>query len=86
MTKVTPKENFMMLINGGTPAYIPYYPMMGDEYLGEAATKGIRANLFPSTQFKDGGYDMWGVRHVAAPGTNNTTMPTKQSELAARNR
>lgn len=75
MTKVTPKENFMMLINGGTPAYIPYYPMMGDEYLGEAATKGIRANLFPSTQFKDGGYDMWGVRHVAAPGTNNATMP-----------
>ena len=75
MAKVTPKENFLMLLNGGTPAYIPYYAMMGDEYLGESATKTIMARIFPSTQFQDGGYDMWGVRHVQAYGTNNTTMP-----------
>ena len=58
MAKVTPKENFLMLLNGGTPAYIPYYAMMGDEYLGESATKTIMARIFPSTQFQDGGYDM----------------------------
>ncbi|MBR6493880.1 MAG: hypothetical protein IKT22_01220, partial [Prevotella sp.] len=67
MVKVTPKENFMKLIGGGTPEYIPYYAMMGDEYRGESATKTIMVNIFPSTQFMDGGYDMWGVRHVAAP-------------------
>ena len=75
MVKVTPKENFLMLLHGGTPAYIPYYAMMGDEYMGESATKSIMVNIFPSTQFQDGGYDMWGVRHVQAYGTNNTTMP-----------
>ena len=81
MVKVTPKENFMKLIGGGTPEYIPYYAMMGDEYRGESATKTIMANIFPSTQFMDGGYDMWGVRHVAAPGTNNATMPDVNSIL-----
>ena len=73
--KITPKENYLRLGRGEDCAYIPRFTMMGDEYLGEAATKGVRANLFPSTQFMDGGYDMWGVRHVAAPGTNNATMP-----------
>ena len=34
MAKVTPKENFLMLLNGGTPAYIPYYAMMGDGHRG----------------------------------------------------
>ena len=81
MVKVTPKENFMKLIGGGTPEYIPYYAMMGDEYRGESATKTIMVNIFPSTQFMDGGYDMWGVRHVAAPGTNNATMPDVNSIL-----
>ena len=81
MAKVTPKENWMKLVNGGTPDYIPYYAMMGDEYLGEAHTKGIFANIFPSTGFQDGGYDMWGVRQVAAPGTNNATMPDVRNIL-----
>ncbi len=30
MAKVTPKENWMKLVNGGTPDYIPYYSMIGD--------------------------------------------------------
>ena len=75
MAKVTPKENFMMLIDGGTPAYIPYFTMMGEPYRGEAATKFVNPNVFGETTFVDGGYDMWGVRYVAAEGTNNATMP-----------
>ena len=46
MAKVTPKENFMMLVDGGTPAYIPYFTMMGEPYLGEAATKFVNPNIF----------------------------------------
>ena len=75
MAKVTPKENFLMLVDGGTPAYIPYFTMMGEPYLGEAATKFVSPPIFKTTQFMDGGYDMWGVRYVAAEGTNNATMP-----------
>ena len=81
MAKVTPKENWMKYVGGGTPEYIPYYAMMGDEYLGESAVKGIMANIFPNNMFEDGGYDMWGVRHVAAPGTNNATMPDVRNIL-----
>ncbi|MBR3544604.1 MAG: hypothetical protein IKN76_00935, partial [Oscillospiraceae bacterium] len=33
------------------------------------------------TGFQDGGYDMWGVRQVAAPGTNNATMPDVRNIL-----
>ncbi len=75
MAKVTPKENFMMLIDGGTPAYIPYFTMDGEPYLGEAATKMMGPRLFESTQFQDGGYDMWGVRYAISRETNNATMP-----------
>ncbi|MBR6430208.1 MAG: hypothetical protein IKS27_03250 [Oscillospiraceae bacterium] len=75
MAKVTPKENFLMLVDGGTPAYIPYYTMMGEPYLGEAATKMMMPRLFENTMHLHGGYDMWGVRHVAAEGTNGATMP-----------
>ena len=81
MVKVTPKENWMKYVGGGTPEYIPYYAMMGDEYLGESAVKGIMANIFPNNMFEDGGYDMWGVRHVAAYGTNNATMPDVRNIL-----
>ena len=75
MAKVTPKENFMMLVDGGTPAYIPYFTMMGEPYLGEAATKFVNPDVFGETHFIDGGHDRWGVRYVAAEGTNNATMP-----------
>lgn len=75
MAKVTPKENFLMLVDGGTPAYIPYYTMTGEPYLGEAATKNVSPNVFHETLFMDGGYDMWGVKHVATQGTANATMP-----------
>ncbi len=75
MAKVTPKENFLMLLNGGTPAYIPYFTMMGEPYLGEAATKYLAPNVFGATNYMDGGYDMWGIKYVAAEGTNNATMP-----------
>ncbi len=75
MAKVTPKENFLMLAHGGHPEYVPVYTMMGVPYLGEVADVMLNPPIFTSTQFKDGGYDAWGVRYIAAEGTNRATMP-----------
>lgn len=75
MAKVTPKENFMMLRHGGHPEYVPVYTMMGTPYEGEVADKMMMAPLYDNSSFVDGGYDMWGVKYVAAEGTNNATMP-----------
>lgn len=75
MAKVTPKENFLMLAHGGHPAYVPVYTMMGNPYLGEVADVSLHPPVFNSTQFMDGGYDMWGVKYVGAEGTNRATMP-----------
>ena len=46
MAKITPKENWLRLARGEDVAYIPRYTMMGDEYLGEAATKRISPTVF----------------------------------------
>ena len=65
MAKVTPKENFMKLVNGGHPDYVPYYTMMGEPYLGEAADVMAAPDIFPSDGFVAGGKDMWGVPQAA---------------------
>jgi hypothetical protein len=76
MAKVTPKENFLMLNKGGTPAYVPYYTMIGDAYNGEAACKRVGPNIFGDTMMDpSGGYDMWGVRYVVSNETANAALP-----------
>ncbi len=75
MAKISPKDNFLKIAYGGMPEYIPYFTMMGEPYLGEAATKMMNPNIFNETHFVDGGKDMWGVTYRAAEGTNNATMP-----------
>jgi len=65
MAKITPKENFLRLGRGEMPAYVPFFTMMGNEYLGEACCKMMGPRVFQASNFTDGGYDMWGVRYVA---------------------
>lgn len=75
MAKVTPKENFMKLVGGGCPDYVPFYTMMGEPYLGEAADAMMMAPFFDDTSFTPGGTDMWGVKYVAASSNTGPTMP-----------
>ena len=75
MAKVTPKENFMKLRHGGTPDYVPFYSLMGAPYKGESACGGIRLPFFTSTQFVDGGKDIWGVPYKAPESGVQATMP-----------
>lgn len=75
MAKVTPKENFLMLMHGGHPEYVPVYTMIGVPYRGEVADMALNPPLYDNDQFRDGGHDIWGVKYIAAEGTNNATMP-----------
>lgn len=75
MAKITPKDNFMKLVGGGHPEYVPYYTMVGEPYLGEAADIMLNPAVFGETHFMDGGKDMWGVPHRATEGTAQATMP-----------
>lgn len=75
MAKITPKDNFMRLVGGGHPEYVPYYTMMGEPYLGEAADIALMPAVFGDTSFVDGGKDMWGVPYKATEGTAQATMP-----------
>ena len=74
MAKITPKENFMKLVNGGHPEYVPYYTMMGEPYLGEAAETFCNPPIFNDTSFQ-GGTDMWGVPYKAASSGIDAMMP-----------
>ena len=75
MAGITPKENFLKLAHGGHPEYVPVFTMMGTPYLGEVADVMMVPPLYDSTQFVDGGTDMWGVKYIAAEGTARATMP-----------
>ena len=71
MAKVTPKENFMKLVDGGHPDYVPYYTMMGEPYLGEAADVMMSPPIFPFTP----GVDAWGVPQKAPSTGVAAAMP-----------
>ena len=65
----------MKLRHGGTPDYVPFYSLMGAPYKGESACGGIRLPFFTSTQFVDGGKDIWGVPYKAPEAGVQATMP-----------
>ena len=44
--KLTPKENYLMLGRGEMPEYVPFYTMMGTEYMGEAPVKSLSPMVF----------------------------------------
>ena len=75
MAKITPKDNFMKIVGGGHPEYVPYYTMIGEPYLGEAADAMLNPAIFGETNFIDGGKDMWGVTYRGTEGTAQATMP-----------
>ena len=81
MAKISPKDNFMKLVGGGHPEYVPYFTIMGESYLGEAADVMMSPAVFGETFFMDGGKDMWGVPYRATEGTANATMPDTRIKI-----
>lgn len=74
MAKVTPKENFLKLVGGGMPDYVPFYSIMGDPYKGECAVKGAMTAIFEDTSMQ-GGKDMWGVPYARPSVGIEAAMP-----------
>lgn len=74
MAKVTAKENFLKLVSGEMPYYVPFYSLMGDPYMGECAVKGGRVSFFKETMMETG-KDMWGVPYAKASTGIESPMP-----------
>ena len=80
MAKITPKDNFMRIVAGGMPEYVPVYTMMGDPYLGEVADVNLMAPVFKDDSFS-GGKDMWGVPQAQASSGTAAYMPDTSFHL-----
>lgn len=76
MVEVTPKENWMMMLNGELPVHLPRYTMGFIGYNGETAVRMIGPNLFDDTHNgPQGGKDIWGVNYVANKETGFAALP-----------
>lgn len=76
MAKISPKDNWLKLSGGGRPEYVPFFSMVGEEYLGEAPTKRAGYPIFGDSRDASGnGYDMWGVKYVATTETARASLP-----------
>ena len=81
MARITPKENYLRMSRGELPYYLPMYTMFGEEVHGECTFKTIRADLYPSDMFRDGGKDLWGIEYIASSEAGGATMPNTNKIL-----
>lgn len=76
MIDLSPKENYLRLLRGEMPEYLPIYTMIGPGYNGETATAMCAPNLFGCTHHSpQGGKDMWGVNYVANEESGFAALP-----------
>lgn len=83
--KLTPKENFLRLVNGQVPESVPVwnYGVLKD-YNNEMCFCNIGPSLFDETHLhaKQGGFtDSWGVRFACNESTNFAPVPAPGSAL-----
>lgn len=76
MPTLTPKENYMRLLRGETPEYVPIYTMIGPGWNGQTATAMCGPNIW-GVDFRSpqGGRDPWGVNYVANEETGFAALP-----------
>jgi len=77
MATLTEKENFMKVIRGETPEWVPRYAMGPDPYAKKPPqSTSIMSSLVPRTPAEDRGYtDMFGVEYVATRETGWMALP-----------
>ncbi len=76
MVMLSPKENYLRIVRGEMPDYVPIYTMMGPGHNGEQPTAMCGHNIFNTTHFSPGGgRDMWGVKYVPAEEANGASLP-----------
>lgn len=77
-SKLTPKENWMRLVRGETPDFVPLYTMGFPGFNGETGVRMAGPSLFDETHLTpvDGGkQDIWGVHYNANASTNYACIP-----------
>ncbi|KPU44269.1 methylcobalamin:coenzyme M methyltransferase [Oxobacter pfennigii] len=76
-SKLTPKENFMRVVNGEMPEYVPHWTMGFPAYNDEPVFKMVGPNIWgrPAMPGPEGRYDIWGVHYVANEETGYGGIP-----------
>ncbi|MDR3310078.1 MAG: hypothetical protein LBS90_01855 [Oscillospiraceae bacterium] len=83
-SKLSPGENFMRIVRGEIPDYVPIYTMGFPGLGGETAVKIIGPSLFDETHLKPaptGRRDVWGVNYIANEETNFACIPEPNNFL-----
>lgn len=70
-TTLTPKENYLRIINGEMPEWVPMFEMFGGEYTAMTGPMGLFANF----RGPEGGTDPWGVKYVTNEETGWAALP-----------
>ena len=70
-TQLTPKENYLRIINGEMPEWVPVFEMFGGEYSAMTGPMG----LFGNFRGPEGGVDPWGVKYVTNEETGWAALP-----------
>ncbi len=76
MADMTPKENFMAVVNGKIPQSVPYFNLGRPFPDGTEPTRGVSPNLFADgSRGPNGGVDAWGVTYVSNAETGFASLP-----------
>ena len=84
MATLTEKQNFMTVINGGVPEWVPRYTFGPDPYATKPLqTSGIMTSWNgPPRRSEDGGFiDMWGVEYVSVEEVGGAALPVPDKFL-----
>ncbi|KPU45580.1 methylcobalamin:coenzyme M methyltransferase [Oxobacter pfennigii] len=76
-SKLTPKENYMRILKGEMPEYVPVFTMGNPPWKGEPVYKNVGPFIFgmPAMTPPEGRYDIWGVHYVANEETGYGGIP-----------
>jgi hypothetical protein len=82
LKQITEKENFMMFIRGEQPLWLPRYGMMVDKYSKyPPAVLPCGPSFLNARRTPEGGFDMWGVPHIATEETGGAALPVPNNFL-----
>ncbi len=76
MADMTPKENYMAVMNGQIPQSVPYFNSGRPWPNGNEPTRGVNPQLFKdNSRGPNGGKDAWGVNYVSNAETGYASIP-----------
>ncbi|MPW26500.1 veratrol--corrinoid protein metyltransferase [Alkalibaculum sp. M08DMB] len=82
-SKLTPKENYMRIVRGEMPEWVPIHTMGMPGYKGDTAYKMCGPFLWPNPHIPtpEPRYDIWGVKYVTNEETGYAAIPEPNNFL-----